>query len=308
MLNKLDDHIKGVIFATSYSTIFGFSMFFTKGIIKDYDITTLLGWRFLFSFLAMLIAIKLKLFKVNLKNKDISRLFKLALFAPILYFSTETLGLQRLTTSESGILISIIPIVSLILSTMIIKEAPNKFQIAGVILSLVGIIVNVLSAGLKVEFNILGYIFMCIAVFSAGMQAVISRSIKNFTAIEKTFVMMGTGAFVFFPIAVINSIYKNNFSVFIQAPLIDINFIISILYLSIGSSILAFFMSHKAIEYLGANGNASFSGLSTIITIAVGVFVLKEDFSIFQVVSAILVLGGVYIANFGHKFFRKIKE
>lgn len=56
-------------------------------------------------------------------------------------------------------------------------------------------------------------------------------------------------------------------------------------------------MSNIAIANIGVNKNASLIGISTVISIIAGVVFMHESFSSYQLIGAIVILAGVYIAN-----------
>lgn len=72
---------------------------------------------------------------------------------------------------------------------------------------------------------------------------------------------------------------------------------IAILYQGIGCSVIAFFLSNIAISKIGVNRTASFIGISTVVSIVAGALILKENFSVYQLIGAIVIIMGVYVAN-----------
>ena len=71
----------------------------------------------------------------------------------------------------------------------------------------------------------------------------------------------------------------------------------AILYQGIGCSIIAFFLSNMAIAKIGVNRTSSFIGIATAVSIAAGAVLLKETFSIYQIIGAVVIIIGVYVAN-----------
>ena len=72
---------------------------------------------------------------------------------------------------------------------------------------------------------------------------------------------------------------------------------IAILYQGIGCSVIAFFLSNIAISKIGVNRTASFIGISTVVSIVAGALILKENFSVYQLIGTIVIIMGVYVAN-----------
>ncbi|MCR4650462.1 MAG: methyltransferase domain-containing protein [Lachnospiraceae bacterium] len=68
-------------------------------------------------------------------------------------------------------------------------------------------------------------------------------------------------------------------------------FLISVLYQGVRCSILAFFLSNHAIAKIGVNRTSSFIGVATVVSIVAGALLLKEPFTIWQVIGASKVVG-----------------
>ncbi|EHE93737.1 Transporter, drug/metabolite exporter family, partial [Streptococcus thermophilus CNCM I-1630] len=52
-----------------------------------------------------------------------------AILNPIIYFICETTGIRMTTASESGAFLACIPVVALIMSSLILKEWPSRWQV-----------------------------------------------------------------------------------------------------------------------------------------------------------------------------------
>ena len=97
--------------------------------------------------------------------------------------------------------------------------------------------------------------------------------------------------------AMVEGIVKGNLGQIAVLPFSDMGFLISVLYQGIGCSILAFFLSNHAIAKIGVNRTSSFIGVATVVSIVAGALLLKEPFTIWQVIGAAVIIIGVYTAN-----------
>ena len=84
-------------------------------------------------------------------------------------------------------------------------------------------------------------------------------------------------------------------------PLRDRPFLVAVLYLGIGCTVFAVWLSNLAIAKLGVNRAASFIGVATLVSVLTGTIMLRESFTLAQVVGAVLIVLGVYLANVEHK-------
>lgn len=280
--------------------IFGLSYIFTRQVTAQVSPFSLLGWRFIIAFLVMGVCAKVGILKLQLKRKSLKPLLKVAFFSPVIYFTGETLGIQSTTASESGAMLACIPVVSLAASAILLHEPPSKKQLIGILITLVGVLVTVFAAGSSSSFSTFGYGMLILAVLSYALYSVYAEKAQNdgiYSGTEITFAMLAAGAAVFGTIAVLEAVFHGSYGELARLPFMNVSFLFAVLYQGIGCSVIAFFLSNVAIGKAGVNRTSSFIGVSTVVSIAAGVLLLKENFSSLQGVGAILILSGVYIAN-----------
>ena len=289
--------IIGCICAVAAEVLYGMSFIFTRQAVLVAGTFPLLGWRFLFGFLFMSIFVALKVVKVELKGKDKKPLLRLALFFPVIYFICETIGIKNTTASESGVIASIIPVVSLVFSAVMLHKKPLKRQVFGILITFVGVAVTVMAAGASASFSVKGYIFLMIAVLSFSTYSVFVEKAEEYSGGEKTFVMLAAGGIVFSAIAVIQCASSGQLLWLISLPLKEPAVLAAVLYQGIGSSVMAFFLTNIAIANIGVHRNASFIGISTVVSVLSGALILGEPFTIYQTIGAAVIMAGVYVAN-----------
>lgn len=294
---KMKNDTVGILAAFFCETLYGLSYIFTKQATQSATTFALLGWRFLLGAIVMTLFVLFKVIKVDYRGKSIKELLPVALFSPCIYYIAETIGIDHTTASESGIFLASIPIASLIASSLLLNEKPSKRQVTGIIVTLIGVLITVLSLGLSSSFSVIGYLFLLIAVISYALYSVFVSKVKTYTESEVTYMMLICGGLFFTILAIIEALSNGSFQSLISLPFNDRNFLIAILYQAIGCSILAFFLSNMAIARIGVNRTSSFIGVSTAVSILAGILILNEGFELYQVLGAIVIMVGVYIAN-----------
>ncbi len=294
MTNKI---LIGYLCAIGTEVVFGMSYIFTKQAVNEASTFSLLGWRFFTGFAIMSLCILFGIVKVNFKGKNFKNILAIALFRPVINYLCETLGISHTTASESGVFIATLPVVSFIASALILHRKPTKSQLIGVLVTLSGVVITVLAVDATASFSIAGYAFLLAGVTSYALYSVFVEKETQFSGAEITYIMLSAGALVYTVIALIEAGMKGNIDVLVTLPFKNTAFLTAILYQGIGCSILAFFMSNVAIANIGVNKNASLIGISTVISIIAGVVFMHESFSAYQLIGAIVILAGVYIAN-----------
>jgi drug/metabolite transporter (DMT)-like permease len=280
------------------AAIFGLSFLFSKMALNSAGIFDLLSFRFLTAFLIMTALIALKVIKVNYKGKNIKGLILLGLMEPIVYFIFETYGIKFSSSSIAGLMIALIPIGVVVLSSYFLKEKPSAIQLMFIIMSVLGVmIIGVLGSTGSGGGNLIGILLLLGAVISAAAFTIISRKLSvDFTPMELTYSMMLLGAVFFNGVSIANHLANGNIGDYFS-PLKNTNFLISIGYLGILSSIVAYFLINFTLSKLEASKSAVVSNLATIVSIIAGVVVLKESFYYYHLIGSILIIAGVWGTN-----------
>lgn len=276
---------------------------FTKIGLEVMTPMELISFRFLLAALVMTLLKVFKIIKVDFKGKNIKMILLTSLCEPVLYFIFEVLGVSMTSTSEAGLMISLIPVFVAIFSMIFLHEKLRPSQIAFIVLSVSGVVfINMMKDKLSLSGSILGIVFLFIAIIASSFYNIGSKkSSESFTPVEITFVMMWVGAISFNGILTVTNIIKGTMESYF-APLSNSQAIVPLLYLGILSSIVAFFMVNYTISKIPVSESAVFANLCTIVSIFAGVVILKESFHWYDLVGAVMILVGVWgTVYFGEK-------
>ena len=289
--------IIGILVQILSQILFGLSFLFTKEATETVTPLKLLSWRFLLAAVVFTILILAGFFKVDSRDKDLRPALLLGFLHPILYFLCENKGIALTSASESGTIIATIPIFSLLFSMLFLKFKPRHNQVIGIIITITGVLILVLSQGSRPTFSLPGYILLFGCVIAYSLFAVQSEKNTAFSSVEKAVIMVYSGAVFFTAANVISEVISGDLREFLRLPFTNRTFLIAILYLGIGSTIIAFTCNNYGIETLGMTAAASFAGLSTMITVIAGTVFLHEQVGAIQIAATVLVISGVFIAN-----------
>ncbi len=297
-----------IISAIIYSTIFGFSFMFSKIGLEVMTPIELIAFRFLLAALTMTVLKVFKIIKVDLRGKNIKMVLLTSFCEPVLYFFFESMGISMTSSSEAGLMISLIPVFVAIFSMIFLHEKLNLYQLGFIALSVGGVVfINIMKDSLSLSGNFLGIIFLFLAIIASSFYNIGSKkSSMNFTPIEITYVMMWIGAISFNIILTITNLTKGTMKNYFT-PLGDSQALIPLLYLGILSSIVAFFMVNYTISKIPVSQSAVFANLCTIVSILAGVLILKEEFFWYDFIGAIMILMGVWgTVYFGDKYNEEV--
>jgi drug/metabolite transporter (DMT)-like permease len=275
--------------------IWGLSFYFTKTALKELDgrIFDLLTYRFVISAAVMLLMWAAGLIKPDFKGKNIKMLLMMSLMQPGIYFIFETLGIKMVTTSEAGLMLAMFPIVTTVFGVMFLKERVLPKQWILILFSVSGIIlINIFGYEPGNSSN-LGRIILLCAVLIGSAFNMVSRKISNeFTPTERTLAMMVMGAVIFSSFAVVTHL-KDGTLPQLWTALMSIKMVLPVIYLSLGCSLLAFFLVSYSATHLELSKSAIIGNLNTVVAIFASILILKEPFLWYHILGSVIVISGI---------------
>ena len=124
----MNEKTKAYLAALSFSTIIGFSFLFTKVALGFASPLTNLAHRYTVAAIVLFMLQQSKLIQVKLSKEDILSILPMSLFYPLLFFMFQSFALQYISSSEAGILQALVPIITLILASVFLKEKTTFIQ------------------------------------------------------------------------------------------------------------------------------------------------------------------------------------
>lgn len=287
---------KAMIGATISNIIWGLSFLFAKiALNTGIPPKILLTYRFILAFVGMIVFLKAGKQEFSLKGKPVLLLVAIALCQPIGYFIGESYGLLYTTSGFASVMIALIPIITLGGAALFLKEYPTKKQVLFSFVSIAGVILLALGETSEGRVTMKGILFLIVAVICASGFSLLSRYISNsFSAFERTFGMFGIGCIFFFFLG----LEEANWSFQTLFSYLSGEVVISVVFLGIISSVVAFFLMNLAFSYLPVARVSVLANLTPIVAVIAGIFILDEpaNFQIFF--SLVLVLVGVIGVQF----------
>ncbi|MDO5139426.1 MAG: DMT family transporter [Oscillospiraceae bacterium] len=290
----MKDHKKTALLATAgFATIYGFSFMASRIALQHTSASVLLVIRFFAATLVMLILIAFGVFKVSLRGKPVAKFLVMGICQPVIYFITETFGIQYTNSSFAGVMISIIPITTAILSAAFLQERISLGTAGWIACSIVGVVIISTTQTNSGVVQFKGIIFLLLAVIAASVFYILSKSSSDvFTPFERTFIMMVLGLICFTVQAFI--IEGRDLIPRVTASLTDKGVMLPVLYLAVLSSVIAFLLQNYAVTYLELSRITVFENIIPVISVVAGVVFLGEPFSAVQLAGIVLILLGVW--------------
>jgi drug/metabolite transporter (DMT)-like permease len=223
----------------------------------------------------------------RIQRQDLKKFMLLALFEPFIYFVCETYGVELTSPTISAMIIATIPIFSIAAGRIFFKERITGINIAGVVLSLVGIIMVIMKGDIAGKDLVWGIILLLIAVIAEVGHASITKSLSgNYSSQIIVMYQFLIGSVYLLPLFLWKGLDGFNAVVYFSG---DVWY--PIICLAILCSSLAFSLWVSTIKTLGVAKSSIFSALIPVVT-AIIAWVLGTEMSTLQ-------WGGIAISTFG---------
>lgn len=294
-MNRILVYLAGI----AWSSIFGLSFLVTKDGLASFSPFELLFLRFLVATFLMSVLARLRFLRLSYRGKPLGLLALLCLFQPLLYFACETLGLKETASSTGGLILGAMPALVALLGALMLKEGLVPRQVAGLVLSLSGVALIVIlgrSASPEGQADSLRGVFLLLgALLSAGFYNIYSRKASAwFSPAETTFAMMATGAVVFGIVALGQRLLQGGPGLVSR---MSPSALLSVGYLGILSSVVAFFLVNLTLQRLKASQSAVFGTLTTLVALGAGAFFKGEALGPLRIVGSAMIVVGVWATN-----------
>lgn len=261
------------------------------------DSVSLLLLRMVFAFPFYLVIALYKRPQTEVSGKDYLWIVGLGIIGYYLASYLDFLGLQYIKASLERLILFVYPTLVLLISFVVLGKRVSRKQIAGVVVTYLGVVVifgselgvsdtqNVLFGGLLIFLSALTY-----AAYLVGSGWIIPKiGARLFTS----YAMMVSCVvvvlhFLLQPGARLDSVFTFDEEVYWLA-----------LLMAVFATVVPSFLISYAIRMLGANTFSLFGSLGPVSTIVLAYFFLDETLTWWQVLGALVVISGIFLAEKG---------
>ena len=264
--------------------IWGTTFISTKILLTDFKPIEILFFRFLIG-LFILILIYPKRLRKTTKKQELT--FALTgLCGVTLYYLLENIALTYSMASNIGVIISIAPFFTAILSHFILKEETlNQNFIIGFMAAMMGIMLISFNGSSNFKLNPLGDI---LALLAALTKRISDYGYSTIQVTRRTF-MYGV-TFMFLTLIPLG--FKLDLGRF-SNPI----YLGNILFLGLGASALCFVTWNMAVKILGAVKTSIYIYIVPVVTVVTSIIVLHEQITLMAFIGTVLILIGLFLSQ-----------
>ena len=278
--------------------IWGTTFISTKVLLSDFQPVEILFFRLIIGLLALFL-----IYPRRLQGTTLRQEFTFAaagLCGICLYYLLENIALTYTMASNVGVIISVAPFFTAILSHLFLKkeEKMGAGFFIGFVVAMVGIVL-ISSNGASLQLNPLGDVLALLAAFIWACYSILSRRISEY---EYNTILTTRRIFCYGILFMIPAMFLFDFKPGLQR-FADPVHLLNLLFLGLGASALCFVTWNSAVKLLGAVKTSVYIYLVPVITVAASFLILHEPLTWATCAGTILTLGGLLLSQ--KKQFKK---
>ncbi|WP_198673998.1 DMT family transporter [Chitinophaga alhagiae] len=282
--------IKGLISIIFVMLIWGSSFTVTKIVVTEMSPVLSAGIRNVVACLALLpfYLVRRRQVKQPLPYKQ---LVLMGLAGTTFYYFCFNTGMKYVAASTGALIEGLVPVAIAVPAALILKEHLAKTTIAGILLSVTGVIlVGFVGNAQKSANALLGSSLIVAAISLWSVYTLLARSLKDTDTVLITTVSTFIGTALSLPVP-LYELYQHGM------PPVPLKAWAGIAYLGIFASALAYFMYNKALESLPAAQVGNFLNLIPVIGALIAFIFLKDKLTALQLAGGVLVLAGIWLSS-----------
>lgn len=272
--------------------IWGTTFISTKVLLSHFTPIEILFFRFSLGFIALLLIYPHKLV---LTDKKQEKLFMLAgLCGVTLYFLFENIALTYSFASNIGVIVSISPFITGILTRFFLKQEKLKLSFfLGFFVSITGVALISFNGSTVLKLNPIGDILAVLAAATWSIYSIVTKKISDY---QYNTIQVTRRIFFYGLIFMLPALFFFDFHIGIdrfKEPLLLFN----ILFLGFGASAVCFVTWNLSLKLLGVLKTSVYIYAVPVITVAFSAFILKEKITSIAMVGTFLTLAGLFISE-----------
>ncbi len=287
-----NNHTSGHICAFITIIIWGTTFISTKILLEDFQPVEILFFRFLLGLLALFIAYPRRLKGTTFKQE--LTFAGAGLSGICLYYLLENIALTYTMASNVGVIISVAPFFTAILSHIFMKTEEKlkpKFFI-GFAVAMAGICLISFN-GSELKLNPIGDILAIIAALVWAIYSLLTRKISGYgyNTVQTT-----RRVFTYGIIFIIPTLFLFDFS-WDFTRLADEKYLLNLIFLGLGASAFCFVTWNYAVKLLGAIKTSVYIYMVPVITVIASAIILHEDITLLAAGGTALTLAGLFLSE-----------
>ncbi len=278
--------------------IWGTTFISTKVLLVEFQPVEILFFRFVLGLIALALACPRRLKGTSGRQEAA---FALAgLCGVCLYYLLENIALTYTTASNVGVIVSISPFFTALLSHLVLKEArPKANFFLGFAVAMAGIFLISFN-GAQLKLDPAGDVLAALAALNWACYSVVTKKISSY---GYPTILVTRRIFCYGIAFMLPALFLSDFKLGL-ARFGNPVYLFNIIFLGLGASALCFVTWNFALKVLGALRTSVYIYMVPVITVAASVLILHERLTPLAAAGTLLTLAGLALSE-GRAFLKR---
>jgi len=266
-------------------TLWGSLYVVSKYVLGKMPTFTISFLRFTLAFLALTISGKKD--TVKMERQDYKYILLIGAVGYFVAVGAQLLGTKYAGASMASLINSLNPVTMTLFAALLLHEAMTLRKVAGILLAICGVYAIIGAGGADV--NVPG---VCLSLFSVLLWSFVSvmtrKLAQKYGSIQVTRYGAGVAAICYLPVC-LGEIVRG------EPVQFDISCVLSLLYMGVVCTGVAYFLWNKSLSILEAGTCSAFYPVQPLVSTILGIVLLHETVGVSFLVGAALIVAGVLI-------------
>jgi len=249
-------------------------------------------YRFIISSLVLLAINRFINHSIPIDKKDYWKIWGLGVLIIPLNQLAFLYGQSMTSSGHGAILFATTPIWIFLIAQFILREKLVVRRAIGIVIAVIGVIVLMTGGAVKLGTEYLfGDLLILLAVLTWAFYTIFGKElVRKYGAIRITAYALSSGTVLYLP-------FGAYFASKLDYAAVTMGGWLAVLYMAIGTSVIAYGLWYWALKYMDASRMAVFHNIQPVVATIVAFFWLGEPLGIEFIVGGVIVLGGVILAE-----------
>lgn len=275
------------------------SFIWTRVAIESFPPVTLVSLRLIIASVLLYIISKLIAKFQKIRKEDLKWFVLLAFFEPFMYYIGETYGLTMVESTMASVIVSTIPLFAPVLAYFILKEKIGRMNIAGILVSLMGVFLVIYEPVGGFISNPMGVALLFMAVFSAICYTTVLRKIPTYYSTINVILYQSLIGLGFFIPTFFLTDFKSIHTIHVSSQAIGALFMLAVF-----ASVIAFVLFAGVVRKIGVAKTNVFVNLIPVFTAIFAWWFMDEILTWLKVMGILIVVSGLFVSQLGRMKFR----
>ncbi|MDX9749414.1 MAG: DMT family transporter [Paludibacter sp.] len=273
-----------------------FSFIWTRMAIESFPPVTLVTLRLILATLILYAYARATGKFQSLRKEDMRMFILLAFFEPFLYYMGETYALTMMSPTLVSVIVATIPLFAPVLAYFMLGERVTKSNVAGIIVSIVGVLLVIYVPGSGMYAEIWGVVLVFLAVFAAVFYSATLRRISaHYSIINIILYQSFIGLAFFIPAFLLIDLSS------ISTMQVSTQALGALLMLAVFASVIAFVFFGSVVRKIGIAKTNVFVNLIPVFTAIFSWLLLDQYLTFTQWMGIVVVVMGLFVSQINRR-------